>query len=114
MISPFTLTVPSMSVCIALRMLTTFGGMPFFDRTFHRALRLTVAKALVRLMNTAYRFMRLGIHFSCNCLAAKIMPAVLRPVRIPRCDSEPAVSRRNVDILICRILERILLCFLCS
>ena len=84
---PPTLTQACIPSWNCRKMFLNFGGTPSFPSTSHSSSRLTVSKALDRSMKARYRSLQCSLHFSCTCLATKIMSAVLRCCLKPHWDS---------------------------
>ena len=70
---PLCFTWPHWPSWSSWRMMRNFGVQPRRASIFHSLTRLTVSKALVRSMKTAYRPMFCSLHFSCICLSTKTM-----------------------------------------
>ena len=81
--SPSSMTCPCMPLWKDCMILINFSGQPIFLSTCQSPNLFTESKALVRSMKTMYRSRFCSLHFSCICLAAKIMSVVPRPARKP-------------------------------
>ena len=67
------MTCPCMPLWKDCMILTNFSGQPIFLSTCQSPSLFTESKALVRSTKTMYRSRFCSLHFSCICLAAKIM-----------------------------------------
>ena len=74
--------MPSWNCCT---MEINLSGHPYFASIFHNLSLLTVSKAFVRSTKIVYRLHLCSWHFSCSCLAAKIMSTVPHPTWKPHC-----------------------------